>query len=361
MRTDHNHHSYSLNVTGSPGRAARSSRKARRLELLGAAVIAALAGFGWSGGFVSAAAAQTASNMNAIGTFGLRANGGPLHSVQCEASAASDPSMVRFVGSAVDPNGLWEASWDYSADLDPNGNAKLTGAATIKNKAVEPIDFDVVFEVPICPFIKVASRMGGSCTIKLTTNQNGGAISTQGGNAVFIALADSANGPKIFHGPFNMGSSGSGIAQTANLFGAPFPTATTAAVNESFGVRHLFKMTDGESVLLTSMLVVGGEVSNFVECEQASAANGSGGVASAPAVAPAAPAVASAASNAPTSSSVKLGASNSNKVTIAHDSKSKQKKSSASRPKSSTAQYQRPTAQRAMQTPSRRPSPWGRR
>lgn len=295
---------------------------------------------------------------SAFGTFGLRANGGPLHSVQSESSPGTEAGMVRFVGSAVDPAGAWEASWDYSADLDPNGNAKITGAATVINKSDAAVDFDVVFEVPICPFIQSASKMGGACTIKLTTNQNGGAISTQGGNAVFTALADGGGGGKLFHGPFNMGSTGSGTAQTANVFGAPFPAMTSAAVSDRFGLRHVFKLTDGDTVLLTSNLVLGGDPANFVECTPSTAAAAPAAPAApAPAIAP----TVSPATGAPTTSVVTLGATSSNKVTIAHDSKTK-RKASASRPKSPSASNQKPKPAPRSSSPSiPRRSPWSRR
>jgi hypothetical protein len=318
---------------------------------LGLAALAVLSVAGTSWG-------QDASN--ALGTFGLRANAGPLHAVQTESTVGASADLRRFVGSAVDPNGAWEASWDYSADLDPNGNAKLTGAATIINKSGAAIDFDVVFEVPICPFIQNASKMGGACTIKLTTNENGGAISTQGGNAVFTALADGGGGPKLFHGPFNMGSTGSGIAQTANLFGAPFPAMQAAAIGDRFGIRHVFKLTDGDTVLVTSNLIVGGDPANFVECEESETAP----AAQAAAAPPPAPALIPTGSNGQTSSAVTLGASASNKVTISGDSGSKRKStasrnrssSSASAKKAKAAAPSRSAASSRPTTPSRRPA-----
>lgn len=282
------------------------------------------------------AQATNPSDDGAIGTFGLRANGGPLHSVQSEASPGATAGTLRFVGSAVDPAGTWEASWDYTADLDPHGNAKLNGSATILNKSAAAIDFDLAFEVPMCPFIKTGSKMGGSCTIKITTNQNGGAISTPGGNAVFSALADGGAGAKLFHGPFNMGSTGSGTAQTANLFGAPFPAMSTPAISDRFGIRHTFKLTDGDTALLTGNLVVGGDESNFVECE--SEADNEPAAAMQGPSSPAEPLVAkSAASDGPTKSAITLGATSSNRVTISHDNKSKRKSASANKNSRSSA------------------------
>ncbi|MDZ4753929.1 MAG: hypothetical protein SGJ11_05465 [Phycisphaerae bacterium] len=221
-----------------------------------------LAGLAATIGFATPALGQSMP----VGTFTIRVNGGPVHSVQSFANSAGANGTVHFSGSSVDPSGAWEASWEYVADLDPNGNAKLTGNATVNNKSSESAEYDVTFEAPICPFIQSSSKMGGACTIKIITSANGGAVSTPGGNAVFAALADGAMGPKLFHGPFNMGSTGSGTAETANLFGAPFPNMATAAVSEAFGLRHMFKLTDGDIVIITSNLVLGGDVANFVAC-----------------------------------------------------------------------------------------------
>jgi hypothetical protein len=207
-----------------------------------------------------------------VGTFTIRVNGGALHSVQSFAQAGASAGTVRFTGSSVDPGGAWEASWDYVADLDPNGNAKLTGSATVKNKGAAASEFEVDFAAPICPFIQSAAKMGGSCSVKIITDANGGAISTVGGKSVFAALADDAAGPKLFHGPFNMGSTGSGTAETANLFGAPFPASAVTAVTSDFGVRHQFKLTDGDAAIITSNLVLGGDPANFVACAEVVAA-----------------------------------------------------------------------------------------
>lgn len=326
------------NPGNGPGNRPRGLSRGNAFGWLGAAGVLALAG---------PACAQ--AGVGSIGTFGVRANGGALHSVQSTATAGVEAGTVRFIGSAVDPGGAWEASWDYVADLDPNGNAKLNGSATVLNKSAEATDFDIVFEVPICPFIQNASKMGGSCTIKLTTNANGGAISTQGGSSVFTALADGASGSKLFHGPFNMGSTGSGTAQTGNVFGAPFPAASAAAVNDDFGIRHVFKLTDGDTVLLSSNLVVGGEPGNFVQCQGQGQTQPQAASSGSPAGSPAQGAMVIATGSGPTSSAVTLGASAGGKVTISADKGPKKKPaaSKGSKPKAAASQGK----------PSRKPTP----
>jgi hypothetical protein len=244
----------------------------------------------WS--LVAAVAAAVGSAANAqqstpVGTFSVRVNGGAMHTVQSVATSNAEAGTVRFTGSSVDPSGMWDASWDYVADLDPNGNAKLVGMAKVKNASSAPAEFEIFFSAPLCPYIQDGAKMGGSCTIKIIMDANGGAITTAPGNQVFAAMADSVAGPKLFHGPFNMGSTGSGTAQTANVFGAPFPGATVGAVQEDFGVRHLFKLTDGDAAEITSNLILGGDPSKFVSCAPQEAAQG--GPPAAPAAPPAAP------------------------------------------------------------------------
>ncbi|MFO0829709.1 MAG: hypothetical protein U0572_16330 [Phycisphaerales bacterium] len=260
-----------------------------------------------------------------IGTFSIRVNGGAVHTVQCFASASEEAGCVRFQGATVDPAGTWEASWDYVADLDPNGTAKLVGSATMTNKTGSALDFDAAFDVPLCPFIQSGAKMGGSCAVKITTNENGGAISTAGGSQVFGALADDSITAKLFHGPFNMGSTGAGVAQTMNSFGAPVPNYNVGAITSDFGVRHIFKLTDGDVATLTSTIVVGGDPADFVACGSSVGATPApnGGVpvaasAQADGRAPAAaPPIAQPAAPPPTSSTVTLGDDGSNKrITI---------------------------------------------
>jgi hypothetical protein len=255
-------------------------RRTTSLTHVGACLIAA----------VLAAPAALAQTAPSVGVFTVRVNGGAVHSIQCFAEPGPDANSVVFKGGSSDSGGAWDVSWQYTADLDPNGGAKVIGAATVVNKSADKLDYDVSFEVPLCPHISSGAKMGGTCTLKLVTNDNGGVLSTAPGNAIFNATADGMVGPKIFHGPFNMGSTGSGTAQTMNAFGAPFPGHNVGSVNEDFGMRHLFSLTDGDSVIITTNLVVGGDPSNFVSCPDAKAADSDGDAPSAPPPAePAAP------------------------------------------------------------------------
>jgi hypothetical protein len=256
--------------------------------------------------------AASSTALGQVGTFTIRMNDGAVHSVGCVPSFNAEPGTLRFTGSAVDPAGQWEATWDYVADLNPHGNAKIVGEALVFNKSAAAADFDVRFRVPVCPLIMNGAKMGGSVTIKLIASENGGVVSCPPGQQAFAAMADDVIGAKLFHGPFNMGTTGSGTAQTMNLFGAPFPNMTVPPVTADFGVRHIFKLTDADKVSFVSNLVLGGDPNNFVECAQQAAA-------SAPAqpvepIVPAAPpavqqaAVDPVAPNAPSTSSAVIGA-----------------------------------------------------
>ncbi|MBL9149046.1 MAG: hypothetical protein JNM94_10170 [Phycisphaerae bacterium] len=238
-------------------------RRTTSLTHVGACLIAA----------VLAAPAALAQTTPSVGVFTVRVNGGAVHSIQCFAEPGPEATSVVFKGGSSDSGGAWDVSWQYTADLDPNGGAKVTGAATVVNKSSAKLDYELSFEVPLCPHISSGAKMGGTCTLKLVTNENGGVLSTAPGNAIFNAMSDGMVGPKVFHGPFNMGSTGSGTAQTMNAFGAPFPGHNVGSVNEDFGMRHLFSLTDGDSVIVTTNLVVGGDPSNFVSCPDVKAAD----------------------------------------------------------------------------------------
>lgn len=262
--------------------------------------------------------AASSTALAQVGTFTIRMNDGAVHSVGSVASFNAEPGTLRFTGSAVDPGGQWEATWDYVADLNPHGNAKIVGEALVFNKSAAPADFDVRFRVPVCPLIMNGAKMGGSVTIKLTASENGGIVSCPPGQQAFAAMADDVIGAKLFHGPFNMGTTGSGTAQTMNLFGAPFPNMNVPAVAADFGVRHIFKLSDADKVSFVSNLVLGGDPNNFVECAQQAAAAAPAqpvqpASPAAPAVPAAPPAVQQAAvdpvaPNAPSTSSTVVGA-----------------------------------------------------
>lgn len=260
-----------------------------------------------------------------VGVFSVRVNGGAVNTIQCIGAPGADASSMQFQGAWADPSGSCQASWDYSVDLDPTGNAKIVGAATVVNNGSEKADFDLAFEVPICPHISSGAKMGGSCTLKLTTSANGGALTTAPGDAIFAGLVDGNNGPKLFHGPFNMGSTGSGTAQTMNAFGAPFPGHNVNAVMDDFGVHHVFGLTDGESVIITSNVILGGEQENFVECPEASGGDQMPEEAQASGGEPAEPG----SPGAPSSSSVVVGEDASDKVTLKASKSSKSSKSSS--------------------------------
>ena len=141
---------------------------------------------GWIGASTSAQAPAPATGVAA--TLTVRVDGGAPMAVQSFAADPEpgkvlneNPDTVRFKGSAVDPGGRWEVAFDYLADLDPEANATLVGAVIITNKSDAASDFDIQFQTPICPHIQRASRMGGSCVVKLVANQNGGGISTRVG------------------------------------------------------------------------------------------------------------------------------------------------------------------------------------
>jgi len=285
------------------------------------AFVAALAG-------VATNAATLADDVAKVGTCTIRVNGGALTSVQCFGATGATPGVLRFTGAAIDPNGQWEASWDYLGDLDPNGNASLAGSATITNKGTASASFDFQFEVPVCPFIKSGAKMGGACTLKLVTNANGGTISTPGGSSVFGALADAAVSARLFYGPFDMGSPSAGSAETLNAFGAPYPSYNVGTVEKSFGVRHELGLSDGDQVVLTSKLVLGAETSEFVACGERDQKAGTSAAALSPAAgtapvahvaqppATSAPSAAPALPDAPTSSTVRRDEADEKRVTI---------------------------------------------
>jgi len=175
------------------------------------------------------------------GTVEISINGAApvVHGTTATAAAtdAGGDGTLRFVGNAIDPEGLWSLQWDYAADLDPTANAKVTGTATLTNHGGVPVSVDVRVRLPLCPAIAVGSVLGGTCSAKL------------------------------FYGPFHMGTTGSGTAQTQQLFGAPFPSMNAPAIADDIGMRHRLTVTAGDAVEVRTVLFVCGAPENFVACE----------------------------------------------------------------------------------------------
>ncbi len=171
---------------------------------------------------------------------------------------------IRFEGSRHDSSRQVTVAWNWIADLDPRGNARLAGTASVVNHASEKREFDVRVSMPIDPLITEGSRIGGRVRVTLVMDDDGGRLDVPFGQSVWSAMVDDEVGKTLHNGPFAMGGSGAGTAVTDASFGAPYPGFASASVEDGFGLRHHFRLTGGEEARFESELLLAGDEENFI-------------------------------------------------------------------------------------------------
>ena len=185
----------------------------------------------------------------------------PIRAVQ-SGTPFGDGSL-RYTGEKASESGDWLVSWNYTADLDPHGNASITGTAQIVNRSGERRAFDVRLAFPIDPLIDGQCKVGGQMTVSLTMDEDGGRLSVPYGRAGWSMLLDGEAQHRVHTGPFAMQGSGSGTAVTHANFGAPFPGQNGPAVEDAFGIRHDFRLTPGDTASYFTNIVLGGDPEDF--------------------------------------------------------------------------------------------------
>jgi hypothetical protein len=195
----------------------------------------------------------------------ITVNGGaPL--IVTQPGTIQNNGTVSYVGEQMAPDGSWKATWSYSADLDPNGDALVNGSFTLENLSAPAVHFLYDMDLSLCPYVAGDTLLGGVAMVSLEMDEDGGNLSCAPGEAVWAATADDDSAAMMFIGPFSLGGSGAGSMTTNSSFGAPFPSQPGPPVEESFGVRHCFTLTGGDTVKLTTIYKLGGDASDFTVC-----------------------------------------------------------------------------------------------
>lgn len=212
----------------------------------------------------SAAGGRTGTNEQVVAraTLAIATDGGAASTVEIEGIATEDG--IRFAGSRHDAARQVTVAWNWLADLDPRGNARLIGDATVTNHADTKREFDVRVAMPLDPLVTEASRIGGRVRVTLVMDDDGGRLDVPFGQAVWTAMVDDEAGKTLHNGPFAMGGTGSGTAVTDATFGAPYPAFEAASVEDGFGIRHHFRLTGGDAATFESELLLTGDEANFV-------------------------------------------------------------------------------------------------
>lgn len=195
-------------------------------------------------------------------TLSVATDGGDAAAFEIEGVAAEDG--IRFKGTRHDPNRNVTVAWNWLADLDPRGHARLAGTASVLNHADEKREFDVRVAMPLDPLVTEGSRIGGSVRVTLVMDDDGGRLDVPYGQSVWAAMIDDEVGRTLHNGPFAMGGSGAGTAVTDANFGAPYPGLESSSVEDGFGIRHHFRLTGGDEARFESELLLGGDEENFI-------------------------------------------------------------------------------------------------
>ncbi|MCA9286512.1 MAG: hypothetical protein KDA22_14910 [Phycisphaerales bacterium] len=198
----------------------------------------------------------------------IKVNGVEAPSVVTLGELAANGNMT-FLGSTADPSGLWSATWSYSADLNPENNAVISGSMSMLNSSSVTNDYEILVEFPVCPVIANASSMSGMVNITLVMDANGGKITAEQGDAVYRVLADDAIAVQQFYGPFQMSGSAASTASTNSTFGLGSPVATPA-IGSDATLRYKYQMTSGDKANIITMLNIMADPANLVPCDSGS-------------------------------------------------------------------------------------------
>lgn len=195
-------------------------------------------------------------------TLAIATDGGDASMIQID--GVEDAGGIRFTGSSHDPSRQVTVTWNWLADLDPRGNARIVGDASVVNHAESKREFDVTVAMPLNPLVTQASRIGGRVRVTLVMDEDGGRLDIPFGQSVWTAMVDDEPGKTLHNGPFAMGGTGAGDAVTDASFGAPYPAFEAASVEDGFGIRHRFRLTGGDQATFDSELLLTGDEENFI-------------------------------------------------------------------------------------------------
>lgn len=181
------------------------------------------------------------------------------------ATGAMIKGALRFVGEHEDPSGDFKIAWEWTADLDPTGDARLDGKASIHNLTDERHVYDLRAGFLLNPVISNASKLGGSVRVTLEMDESGGAIDVPMGDSLWEIRLDETSVRRLHTGPFLMGGGGTGTAVADSNFGAPWPGYDAPAIERGFTMRHHGRITSGDKAIFETALVIGGDPEHFVQ------------------------------------------------------------------------------------------------
>jgi hypothetical protein len=162
----------------------------------------------------------------------------------------------QFSSSGQWDNANWDFTWDMTVDLDPF----INGVFGVTNNTGSTQTFILNVTIPVAPPVTPSSVMGGSVGGSVTDANNDGVatVANSGGSPLFDGLIDGSSVLSIIGSPYAYSAPFAG--GTANIpatnVGLPGPTIPGPAALSTIGISHVFTLTPGDTVSLTSFFIV---------------------------------------------------------------------------------------------------------
>jgi len=215
---------------------------------------------GWSGaailGLATVAGGQIGSNPPNGAVVMISIDGGIPMPLEVERIGPTDGTALRYIGSMVTADNV-AFSLDYSVDDVNNPMLSASGFFECVNGSGAARAIDATISFPVCPATPGGTLLGGTVSILVTTDAGGGGMTcAPGASNVWDVMISDESAHKIFWCPYQMSTTGMGAIQSNAYFGAPVPSLPGPDSASSIGSRNHFRLTSGESVKITSTLIV---------------------------------------------------------------------------------------------------------
>lgn len=180
------------------------------------------------------------------------------------------PSMVSITGvpglfggeqflHTVEVDGV-TITWAYTVKVDALQNRILGGTTTVINATTAPVTVESVVETELDAPLAIDVATGGTVSVKLVTDADGGSLTSGDGPAVVMPVSDNGALGAFFYSPFLMSFSGMSSGSTSALWGLPIPSAPTDTIVGALGHQVSIGLTQGDKAILTIFFAANGDV-----------------------------------------------------------------------------------------------------
>lgn len=176
-------------------------------------------------------------------------NGGPP--IVLSPAGTGEGPMYNYSGTYIDILGAYRVTWSINANPDPLISSNLV----IENLTGSEQTFGLMVTLPTTQALG-PQLMGGSAAVGLTTNADGGSITSLLGTPIWAAMIDGTNVADLFPDEYEQAHTGTGSSSASSQFGLPIPSMAAPPVNASIGVDINLALTSLDQASITSVFVV---------------------------------------------------------------------------------------------------------